>query len=637
MLGLLCGAAVAAAVGLATAAGDDARYMKVEDVKPGMKGYGLTVFAGSTPERFDVEILSTLTNFRPRQDLILIKTTHPRLEVARTVAGMSGSPIFVGGKMIGAYAYGWFFNVEPIAGVTPIHNMLEDLRRPIPPTLAPPGGGVPLPRPAKGKGERDRKRGEAPAAPDARRASVSSPTSGEHRFRGAPLAYDVRKHAAQIAERNAPVLAPPSGTPLRPASTAVMVGGLGPRAFRLATELLEPLGMELVQAGGGGGKRADEGTPSRYLDGGVLTVQLVRGDVSVSGLGTVTHVVGDKLIAFGHPMLQGGVENLPTALGRVHWILASQQRSFKIGEPVRPLGALVNDRQASIVVDTRHQAPVFPTVVDIEGVPGAQTRWSMEVAHDQFLAPSFSALAVGSALEAVAAERNDMTWRATTRVEVTGYGTLVFEDFGSGNGSPIGPGDFIRARFVRALGALLNNPWEVAQVTRVDSKVRIRHEREILRLRGAQLLASEIEPGEPARIRLELHPHQGKPFTQVAEVPIPRHLAGQKVRIKLEPSYTEDRIVAAPESMRELFDVLGKLHFPGEALVATFELPDEAGAALRGNVAMRLPPGAADTLRPTTQSVAPELFQAVQQVVIPTKGFVVGDDSVEVEVRHVLR
>ena len=106
--------------------------MPVKDIKPGMKGYGLTVFQGTKPERFDVEVIDVLQNFRPRHELILVKTQHPRLEVANVVAGMSGSPIFIDDKMIGAYAYGWTFGKEPVAGVTPIRTMLDDLERPLP-------------------------------------------------------------------------------------------------------------------------------------------------------------------------------------------------------------------------------------------------------------------------------------------------------------------------------------------------------------------------------------------------------------------------------------------------------------------------------------------------------------------------
>src|SRR5262249_35172624 len=128
LAGLLASAAMGA--GVAHALPDPPDIMPVEAVKPGMKGYGLTAMSGTTPEKFDIEIISTLHNFRPNQDLFIIKTPHPRLNITRTVAGMSGSPIYLDGKMIGAYAYGWLFGSEPIAGVTPIKSMLDELNRP---------------------------------------------------------------------------------------------------------------------------------------------------------------------------------------------------------------------------------------------------------------------------------------------------------------------------------------------------------------------------------------------------------------------------------------------------------------------------------------------------------------------------
>jgi len=137
-------------VGAAHAVADPPDIMPAAEVKPGMKGYGLTVFSGTAPERFDVEILSTIKNVFPNQDLFLIKTpNHPRLDSAHLVAGMSGSPIYVNGKMIGAYSYGPSFAKEPIALVTPIKYMLEDLARPIPKVIAPRGGSPLAAQPAR--------------------------------------------------------------------------------------------------------------------------------------------------------------------------------------------------------------------------------------------------------------------------------------------------------------------------------------------------------------------------------------------------------------------------------------------------------------------------------------------------------
>jgi hypothetical protein len=331
--------------------------MPIEQIKRGMKGYGLTVFEGTKPERFEVEVIDVLKNFRPRQDLILIKTRHPRLEVAKVVAGMSGSPIYIDGKMIGAYAYGWTFGAEPVAGVTPIQNMIADLVRPLPDTI----DGWPL-----------------RVLPAGARIAANSPApGGSQPHREDPTHYDLREHAQRLAERRSRNLPSPERSPLVPVATPLLVGGLTSGAVELARDLFAPLGLEPLQAGGGG---RDPSAPSRFEDGGAIGVQLIRGDMSAMGLGTVTRVEGDRLVAFGHPMMEAGVTALPTAVGKVLWFLASDMRSFKIGMPVRSLGALVNDRQASIVVSQAAKAPVIPVSMKIRGVPGLpDANWNFEV------------------------------------------------------------------------------------------------------------------------------------------------------------------------------------------------------------------------------------------------------------------
>jgi hypothetical protein len=614
-LSVLAGAACSLAVGVgaAQAVATPPDTLPVSDVKPGMKGYGLTVFSGTTPERFDVEVISTLRNFRPNQDLILVKTQHPRLEVARTVAGMSGSPIYVNGKMIGAYAYGWLFGAEAIAGVTPIKSMLDELARPLPKGIAP-RGGAPLPV-SGGAGGASPRPAFAPASTHAGRG-----------FLGGVDAYDLAGHARQIAARVAPSLAPPEATSLARASTPVMLGGLGGISLRIASDLLGPVGLDPLQAGGGSSANPDPGAPTKYVDGGAIGVELVRGDISAMGIGTVTRVSGDKLVAFGHPMLNGGVSSLPTAIARVHWILASQNRSFKIGEAVRSVGTLVNDRQAAIVVDSGAKAPIFPMRIQIDGVDGApHPTWNVEIAHDQFMAPAFAAMAIGNAVEATTAERRELTWRATSQVKLDRYGTVTLTDFGAGSGNPLSADDFVRSKVVRALGSLLNNPWEDVTL-----------ERDVAMLRGAKVLEPEIDAGAPARIQLELQPFHGAVESRIIEVPLPPELAGSRVEIELVPGYDVERPMATPNSVAELVAMLPGQNFDAESVVATFKLR-ENGAAYRGQVASRLPPGAMDTLRPSSASDAPETFGAQAQIAIPLKRFLVGKDTVSVEVRPVLR
>jgi hypothetical protein len=591
--------------------------MPVSDIRPGMKGYGLTVFQGTKPERFDVEVIDVLKNFRPKQDLILVKTKHPRLEITKVVAGMSGSPIYLNDKMIGAYAYGWSFGSEPVAGVTPIRNMLDELARPLPDRI----DGWPLkflPQAARANGK-----GERQASNDA-----------SHRYQGDLAHYDVREHAAQLSRA---LGADSSHTlsALTPVSTPILMGGMSSRSIAFAQTLLSPLGLEPLQAGGGA--TAEASAPTRYVDGGAVGVELVRGDMSALGLGTVTRVEGDKLVAFGHPMSELGVTALPTAIGRVIWFLASDQRSFKIGMAVRDVGALVNDRQSAIVVSHSAKAPVIPITMSIHGAPGfPSANWSFEVAHDKFMTPSFASLALGSALQAVANEHQDVSWTATSKLKVQGFPELTLQDYGVAMGGTPEAGEFVRTNLVRAMGSVLNNPWQPAIIERASMTVELHYARDILRLRGVDLLESEIDAGAPARIRLTLVPFSGPAITRVVSVPIPAHLAGQTVALEIEPGYTEERDQAAPDTLADLIKNLENPVYPAKSAVVTFGAGD-AAVSFKGRVAHNLPPGALDVIRPETSSIAPESFATTTRVVLELPQFMVGRDRVSVTVRPVLR
>ncbi|MBK8255348.1 MAG: hypothetical protein IPK82_22155 [Polyangiaceae bacterium] len=594
-----------------------------------MKGYGLTVFSGTTPEKFDVEVLSVLTNFRPNQDLILIKTpNHPRLDAARVVAGMSGSPIYLNGKMIGAYAYGWIAGVEPVAGVTPIKNMLDELARPIPKSILP-GGAGPLPIGSAAKPKSD----EGGGAEGMSTPAIKSVRS----YSGASEGYDLAEHAKQLAVKSSAALAPPQGVGLSRASTPILLGGVSNTALSIANNLLQPMGLDPVQAGGGGGSKPAADAPTKYVDGGAIGVQLIRGDMSAMGLGTVTRVSGDKLLAFGHPMLNGGIESFPTAIAKVHWILASFQRSFKIGEAVRPMGALVNDRQAAIVVDSTASAPSIPMTFKIEGVDGApKTTWNMDVTHDKFMSPMFVAMAFSNAVETTTSERRDMTWRATSKLKTAKYGTITFEDFGAGDGGPPEMGDFIRGRLVRALGSLLNNPWEEVKIDGIESTMSVKFEREVSLLKSVKLLDAEIDAGESARVELTLHPHQGKPYTKVISIPIPAELDGRDVDVDISPGYEVEKPQPSPNSVAQLVAVLPNQTYDGESIVCVIRLR-ESGATFGGKLASRLPAGAVDTLRTQSASDGPEIFASATHHVIPNKGFIVGRDFVRVKIRPKLK
>jgi hypothetical protein len=585
----------------------------VNEIKEGMKGYGLTVFKGTVPEKFDVEVVGVLHNFRPAQDLILVKTPHPRLNITKNVKGMSGSPIYLDGRLAGAYAYSLSsFQAEPVAGVTPIAPMLTEMRRAIPP------GFWPLQR-----------TGPLPTAPQKPKTAAL----GANFFDGAPGQYDLMTHAGQIAQRMG-IPASNGGGPT-PAATPLLMGGVGDRSAELARKLFGPLGLEPMQAGGGHTAAPD--APQHYVDGGALGVQLTSGDVSLMGLGTVTHVEGNRVAAFGHPMLGGGDSALPTCIGKVLWIYASEQHSFKVGEAIRPLGALVQDRQSAVVADEKVTAPTFPVHVEVKGVETAPRKiWDMAVADEKFMSPSLLATMFGSVVEATISERRDMTWQLHSRVSIRGHGTLDLDDFGVAIGGLPEAGEWAASRVVRAVGDVVNNPWEYARIDKVDAVLSVQYTRDVYRLRGVELLDQEVDAGGRARLVLHLRSFSGPDTTRTVEVRLAPELAGKEVELEILPGYELSPELAAPEGLPSLLANLPRQGASPKAVVVQYKVLSQ-GVTFHGHVAPRLPEFALDALRPTRGSLAPDPFTSYARTTVQLDRYLEGHDKVKVKVREVVR
>jgi SpoIVB peptidase S55 len=601
------------------------RTISVDEIKDGMKGYGLTVFKGTEPERFDVEVVGVLRNFRPSQELILIKTPHPRLNITKNVRGMSGSPIYLDGRLAGAYAYSWSsFQVEPVAGVTPIAPMLTEMRRPIPPGFWPLEGGAPLP-------------GGAPAKSTlAKHASNDGPASGMTAWGGAPGTYDVETHANQVATRMSAGLDP--ARTVVPTATPLMLAGMSDRSIALVRKLFAPMGLEPVQAGaGGGGGKDDPTAPKHYVDGGGVGVQMARGDVSFMGLGTVTHVEGTKLCGFGHPMMEAGLTALPTAIGRVHWIFASDQHSSKIGEAARSLGALVQDRQSAIVVDETKNAPLFPLIATIHGADGIPKKhWNVEIAEERFMSSGLVASVLGSIIDASVSERRDVTWKLKSKMSVRGHGTIELEDFGVATGGMPDAGELAHSKIARAVGEVLNNPWEQTHIDKVETTLSVDYTRDLWKLRGVDILDPVVDAGQSARVRVHLVPYAGPEITKVLEIKMPDEVAGRDVDLEVIPGYQVVPDLAAPQNLADLLANSTRQSVLPRSLVLQFRARSQ-GVAYKGHVADRLPAFALDALRPASTDVAPDAFASYARTIVALDRYVEGADRVRIKVRPIMR
>jgi hypothetical protein len=586
------------------------QFIGADEIKEGMKGYGLTVFKGTKPERFDVEVIGVLSNFLPSQSLILVKTPHPRLDITKNVQGMSGSPIYLDGRLAGAYAYSWAsFPAEPVAGVTPIAPMLHELRRPTGPGFFPlrPLANVPV----------DKKR----------------PTSTVTSFEGDVGSYDLRTHIEQLKARLAQI-APSAtqGTATRLA-TPISISGLTPRGFEMARQMFEPLGLVPAQGGGGTGTMSD--APLHYENGGALGVQMARGDVSFMGLGTTTFAEGSRAAGFGHPMMGGGDVALPACIGRVHWIYASAQHSSKIGESARPLGALVQDRQSAVVVDETKTAPTIPMRLRITGInESPKNEWNVELAEDKLMTAGLSAAVLVGAIESTVAERRDITWSLQYEMHVRGHGKVVIEDVGFSRGNQYQEAKywFWESQFVRTIGAVLNNPWEEVHVDRIEAVLNVKRTSDIDSIKGVELVDPIVDPGGTARVRVRLQPLYGPETTTVFEAKIPIELAGRDVEIEIVPGYALVADSARPESVDELLAAMSKRIAPARTAVVQIALPGSA-VAMRGHVSQRLPAFAVDTLRPSSSDRQPATFTQYQRTIVPTARYLSENVRIRVKVR----
>jgi hypothetical protein len=258
------------------------------------------------------------------------------------------------------------------------------------------------------------------------------------------------------------------------------------------------------------------------------------------------------------------------------------------------------------------------------------------VAHERFLTPSFLAVALGSGLQAVASEQQDVSWTAVSKLKIKDHGEITLRDFGVAMGGTPDAGEFARSNVVRAAGAILNNPWQPARIESIDTTVELRFARDLYRLRGAELMVSEIDAGEPARIRLTLVPFAGPVVQKVLSVPLPSHLAGRTLVLELSPGYSEERDRAAPDSLRELIQNFQDPIQPPQSIVVSYASP-EATVTHKGRIAQDLPMGALDALRPTSSSIAPETYTTTVRQSFPLGQYLVGRDRVTVTIRPVVR
>ena len=439
----------------ASCAAAEVALMPVSEVKRGMRGKGLTVMRGTRPEEFRVEILGVLKDAWPKGDMILARLKGLRLEKTGIISGMSGSPVYIKGKLIGAVAFTWAYLKEPICGISPIHQMMDAMG----PKARP---NVELTRRA-GWG------GRMPAIP---------------RFALSP--------DAPWIPRKAPAMAP------RPITTPVFMSSYDPELLGELAPVFERFGMTPLQGGGGDAS----GAKPDLRPGGVMGVQLVGGDMSMVASGTVTWRSGEQALGFGHGMFRAGKCDLPMTGGFVHTVMPLSSLSFKMSGATAVVGRVVNDFAFAVVGRLGGKPRTVPMKVTIRNLTrGRQRVFSYQLARDRNWTGMLVGYVMASSLGRTEAAKDEFTATVRLRLNLKGKRPLTVRDvtFSSDLG-----------RTLMAVGGLarlvLENPWENVELESVEAQVDLVEERRTAAIVGMRLSADAAHRGEDVSAYVRLRP-----------------------------------------------------------------------------------------------------------------------------------
>jgi hypothetical protein len=551
-------AALAVACALSQAPQAELPVMTFDEVQAGMKGQGRTVFKGTEIETFEVEILGKLPNIGPDQNLILALCTGGPLAHTGVMAGMSGSPVVIDGKLIGAIAYSWGFTKDAIAGITPIEEMLAIPKR-----------------------ESDRRVTTATRVEPGGLERLNEPELLDTFF-------------ASLFQRSMQR----TGTPL-PTMVPLAVSGIRADALTRGLPSLTAAGFLPMQSGGGGGDPA----PSPPLEpGSAVGLKLVRGDIEMTATGTVTWTRDDEVLAFGHPLFGLGATDLPLTGATVQALLPSLEQSSKIATPLAEVGALRQDRTSGIYGRIGVSARMIPIRLKVSGSESERT-FSFDVADDPLLSPLLLYISLRGVLDSRERTFGNVSIRLREGSVIkmaSGVDVALDNLFSGPNAMTMGT-----AISAYILHLLMNNAWEQPQIAGVNLILDFDERPQTARIRRASLSRYRVHPGETVRVTVVLQPYRGAQRVLTRDVVIPPEtppgvltLGVTGAMAAMQSESRGER--AVPQTLDQLIRLINRLRRNDQLyIMATRE---DSGVMLEGSRLPSLPPSVARVLsRPRTR------------------------------------
>jgi hypothetical protein len=454
------GYAIGAPAGL-EGAWDPSRYISLDEIKPGMEAYCLTEYGRAGIEKFSMKVVDVVRNINPSsgpgsRDAILVEGTDKRFLHTGPVAGCSGSPVYIDGRLAGALAFTWMYAKDPLYGATPIEEMLRI------------GLGSGAGRSGTGTGRMD------PAF------DFSGP-------------IDLHQVDKQLRDRLVSAARDLQGMTYLPCP--LITSGLPAGASEPLRAFVEPLGFMMVAGGGAGAEEnigRHENEKVRLVPGACLAVPMVSGDITMATYGTVTDVVGDTVYGFGHYLLGYGQIDLPMATGKVHTVVSNVASSFKLASVIETVGALTTDEAAGIVGRIGAEAKTIPLTIRIDRYNDTQKRlYKCRLVHNQLLTPFYLRVAVAGA----AFQLGDFPQEHTVEYEVA----IDLKDGESVNfkniSSDLGLNELIIESY-GSVGLLMNNPYERVDIESIACDIRILPKSCVSHIWSVELSDAKVKAGE---------------------------------------------------------------------------------------------------------------------------------------------
>ncbi len=469
---------------------DSSKFMPLSEVKPGMMGEAYTVFSGTTVEKFDFEVVSIEYKFAPQWDVIWVKGIGENFERTGPAGGMSGSPGFIDGRLIGALSLGYFNQRESstIVGFTPIESMIDVTHRGMAPKVSYQGGTL--------------------------------FSFGANR---AQQGIDMLPIPTKNYANNAALTETSYAFPTLAASTArlevpVAFSAISHQAMTLLAPILAKYRLHPLQAGGGGSHVKD----APIEPGQIIGTEFARGDFSMFGYGTMTYIENDQVIAFGHSAFGEGNVSLPVSGGYVHFILPSISRSFKVAAPTKPIGTMVQDRQAAIAGTIGSSPSYIPVQANIETTDGRTYPMQFEAMRHQGFSALIAMIGALNLLDSVEMSTGDHTINVNSVITLKDQPNLVSRKITHENvySSSSSPG-FAMFQALSPLSNLIGNTYTKVAVEQVVLNLKLEDKRKTAVIEALRINKDRYRPGEVIEVTITLRPFLEAPILQTGHITIP--------------------------------------------------------------------------------------------------------------------